>query len=94
MRRIDRQPVGSRSAMAVLRLFAAARTAAGTARDLVPGGTVGEIIATATARYGDDFAAVVPSCAVWVNGEPAPPDQAVGDDDEVALLPPVSGGAS
>lgn len=79
--------------MAVLRLFAAARTAAGTARDLVPGGTVGEILATATERYGDGFAAVVPSCAVWLNGEPAPLDHAVGDDDEVALLPPVSGGA-
>ena len=79
--------------MAVLRLFAAARTAAGTARDLVPGGTVGEVLASATERYGDGFAAVVPSCAVWVNGEPAPADRLVGDDDEVALLPPVSGGA-
>ncbi|MEZ5203330.1 MAG: MoaD/ThiS family protein [Acidimicrobiales bacterium] len=79
--------------MAVLRLFAAARTAAGTARDLVPGATVGAIVATATERYGDEFAAVVPTCAVWLNGEPAPLDRAVGDADEVALLPPVSGGA-
>ncbi len=85
-------PVGSPSAMAVLRLFAAARTAAGTARDLVPGETVGALIASAVERYGDDFAAVVPTCAVWVNGEPAGPDQPVADGDEVALLPPVSGG--
>ena len=55
--------------MAVLRLFAAARTAAGTARDLVPGDTVAEILASATERYGDGFAAVLPSCAVWVNGD-------------------------
>ncbi|HWJ63759.1 MAG TPA: MoaD/ThiS family protein [Acidimicrobiales bacterium] len=80
--------------MAVLRLFAAARTAAGTARDLVPGDTVAEILASATERYGDGFAAVLPSCAVWVNGEPADGDQPVADADEVAVLPPVSGGAS
>ncbi|MEZ5182339.1 MAG: MoaD/ThiS family protein [Acidimicrobiales bacterium] len=80
--------------MAVLRLFAAARTAAGTARDLVPGETVGQILAVATARYGDGFGAVVPTCAVWVNGEPADLDRRVGDGDEVALLPPVSGGGA
>ncbi|WP_426574362.1 MoaD/ThiS family protein [Aquihabitans sp. McL0605] len=79
--------------MAVLRLFAAARTAAGTARDLVPGDSVADILASATERYGDDFAAILPSCAVWVNGDPASPDQVVGPDDEVAILPPVSGGA-
>jgi molybdopterin synthase sulfur carrier subunit len=78
--------------MAVLRLFAAARTAAGTARDLVPGDTVAEILATATQRYGDDFAAVLPSCAVWLNGDPATGDEPVGEGDEVAVLPPVSGG--
>jgi molybdopterin converting factor small subunit len=80
--------------MAVLRLFAAARTAAGTARDIVPGDTVAEILASATERYGDGFAAVLPSCAVWVNGEPAEGTDAVAASDEVAVLPPVSGGAS
>lgn len=80
--------------MAVLRLFAAARTAAGTTRDLVPGDTVAEITAAAVARYGEAFAAVVPTCAIWVNGQPADADQAVADDDEVAFLPPVSGGTS
>lgn len=78
--------------MAVLRLFAAARTAAGTARDLVPGGTVDEVLAVATARYGDGFAAVLPSCAVWLNGTPADGSDLVVDADEVAVLPPVSGG--
>ena len=80
--------------MAVLRLFAAARTAAGTARDLVPGETVAEILASASERYGDDFVAVLPSCAVWLNGEPAAGADPVADADEVAVLPPVSGGAS
>ena len=53
-----------------------------------------EILASATERYGDGFAAVLPTCAVWVNGEPAAGDAPVTDADEVAVLPPVSGGAS
>jgi sulfur-carrier protein len=36
---------------------------------------------------------VLPSCKVWVNGEPATSTDPVGDRDEVAVLPPVSGGA-
>jgi molybdopterin converting factor small subunit len=80
--------------MAVLRLFAAARTAAGTARDLVPGGSVAEVLDGAVARYGTEFAEVLASCKIWVNGVEVPPDTAVTDDDEIGVLPPVSGGAS
>ena len=32
------------------------------------------------------------SCRVWVNGEEARPETSVAVDDEVAVLPPVSGG--
>jgi molybdopterin converting factor small subunit len=78
--------------MAVLRLFAAAREAAGTGRDDVPGGTVGEVLDGAVARYGDAFAAVLSRCKVWRNGEEAGRDEAVAATDEVAVLPPVSGG--
>ena len=78
--------------MAVLRLFASAREAAGTGRDTIPGSTVGEVLDGARARYGEQFAAVLEMCRVWRNGEPADPGEAVGDDDEVAVLPPVSGG--
>lgn len=80
--------------MAVLRLFAAARTAAGTARDILPGATVADVLDAAVARYGDDFAAVLPTCAVWVNGDPATRATPVGEADEVGVLPPVSGGAA
>lgn len=79
--------------MAVLRLFAQARQAAGTAQAEVPGRTVAEVLHAATDRFGPDFAEVLGSCGVWVNGEPAPPDTPVGAGDEVAVLPPVSGGA-
>jgi molybdopterin synthase sulfur carrier subunit len=78
--------------VARLRLFAAARQAAGTGSDTVAGETVGAVLAAATARYGPDFAAVLETCRVWVNGEPAGPDDPVLDADEVAVLPPVSGG--
>ena len=57
--------------MAVLRLFASAREAAGTNRDTLPGGTVGEVLDAARARYGDRFSALLESCRVWVNGESA-----------------------
>ena len=76
----------------MLRLFAAARVAAGTGRDDVPGSTVGEVLAGARSRYGEGFAAVLEGCRVWCNGEPARESDLVGDSDEVAVLPPVSGG--
>lgn len=79
--------------MAVLRLFAAAREAAGTGRDDVPGTTVAEVLATARARYGEAFGRVLDGSRVWRNGDPADPADEVGDTDEVAVLPPVSGGA-
>ena len=78
--------------VARLRLFASAREAAGTGRDVVDGSTVADVLSASIERYGAAFAAVLPTCRVWVNGEPAEPDVAVGETDEVALLPPVSGG--
>ncbi len=79
--------------MATLRLFAAAREAAGTGRDAVDGATVDEVLAEARRRYGDAFAAVLDRSRVWRNGEPAVGGEPVGPDDEVAVLPPVSGGS-
>ena len=78
--------------MAGLRLFGPAADAAGTRADTVPGATVGDVVAAATERYGPEFARVAAICRVWVNGDQASPDTPVGDGDEVALLPPVSGG--
>ena len=62
--------------MAVLRFFAAARVAAGTSRAEVDGATVAEVLDAAVARFGSGLAEVLPSCAVWVNGEPAGPRRA------------------
>lgn len=78
--------------MAALRLFASARDAAGTAHDEFFASTVGEVLDRARERYGPAFAEVLDRSQVWCNGEAAAADQAVGADDEVAVLPPLSGG--
>jgi len=77
----------------VLRLFAAAREAAGVGRDDVPGRTVGDVLRAARERYGPVFGDVLGTAQVWRNGEPCADGDAVDDGDEVAVLPPVSGGA-
>ena len=58
----------------------------------IEGTTVGEVLRAAVARFGPAFAGVVATSRVWVNGEPAGDTTAVGAADEVAVLPPVSGG--
>jgi len=78
--------------VAVLRLFASAREAAGRSHDEIPGSDVGAVLAAACARYGEQFAAVLERSKVWLNGEPAVPGDPVSENDEVAVLPPVSGG--
>ncbi len=78
--------------MPTLRLFAGAREAAGTDRDQIDGATVGAVLDAAVERFGPGFADVLASCKVWVNGEPAERVDPVGAADEVAVLPPVSGG--
>lgn len=59
----------------------------------MPGDTVGELLAAAGDRYGAAFVQVLATCRVWVNGESATDDTVVSAADEVAVLPPVSGGA-
>lgn len=78
--------------MATLRLFASIREVAGAKTVDIDGATVGDIIAQAIEQFGSGFAELVPTCRVWVNGEPAVESDVVAATDEVALLPPVSGG--
>lgn len=79
--------------MATLRLFAAAREAAGIGRTDVDGTTVGAVLDEARHRFGEPFAEVLAHSRVWRNGEPADEGEPVGPGDEVAVLPPVSGGS-
>ena len=80
--------------MARVRLFAAARDAAGTGSDVIEGDTVADVLRAAEDRYGQRFREVLTTCRVWVNGNDAAPETAVGSDDELAVLPPVSGGTT
>jgi len=79
--------------MAQIRLFASAREAAGTKNDVLPGATVGDVLDAAVAKYGADFAGILEAAAVWCNGDSVERDHPVTDADEVAVLPPVSGGS-
>ena len=77
-----------------LRLFAAARAAAGCGSDTLDASTLGDALDRARATYGPHFTAILERSRVWVNGDEAPDGDAtvLADDDEIAVLPPVSGG--
>lgn len=78
--------------MAKLRLFANLREAAGTSRADFPGQTVGDVLQAARTAYGEGFSENMAIAKVWVNGEPADESDPVTEHDEIALIPPVSGG--
>lgn len=78
--------------MATVRFFAQAREAAGTGTTAIAGTTVGEVLDSAIAQYGPQFEAVLAMSKVWLNGEEVSREHPVTDKDEVAVLPPVSGG--
>jgi molybdopterin synthase sulfur carrier subunit len=75
-----------------LRLFGPAGDAAGVRSDELAGDTVGDLLAAARSRYGQQFAAVLATSRIWINGRGATADTPVVPGDEVAVLPPVSGG--
>jgi molybdopterin synthase sulfur carrier subunit len=78
--------------VARLRLFAALREIAGATDLEVPGETVGEVVEAATAMFGERFAKVAAVSSFVVNGERANASDRLAPADEVAILPPVSGG--
>ena len=77
-----------------VRLFARLRDIAGAselARDLAPGATIGDV----WRQLAHEFPDLVPyerSVSSAVNADYARMDQGVADGDEIAFLPPVSGG--
>src|ERR1019366_9555507 len=77
-----------------VRLFARLRDVAGAselAREVAPGATVGAVWAQLTREF-PDFAAYERSISSAVNADYARMDREVRDGDEIAFLPPVSGG--
>jgi sulfur-carrier protein len=76
-----------------VRLFAALREMAGAGRVEAEGDTVGEVVGALSERFGERFASVASAGSVVVDGERADASAALSEGQEVALLPPVSGGA-
>jgi molybdopterin synthase catalytic subunit len=74
--------------------FAAAREAAGTARESVDvdAATVGEV-RRALSSLHPQLARILPRCRLAVNQEMAEDGDAVPPGAEIAIIPPVSGGA-
>lgn len=75
-----------------MRLFAALREIAGASELEVPGDTVGEVVEAASVMFGERFAKVAAVSSFVVNGERAVTSERLGAKDELAILPPVSGG--
>ena len=78
--------------MAILRLFASVKQMAGTGSVILSGATVADVVEEASQRYGAEFSDMARNCRIWLNGNPTEINTPVNDDDELALLPPVSGG--
>ena len=79
-------------AVVTLRLFAGAREAAGMSSTLYDASTVGEKLSIAENDFGNEFSQILAISRVWLNGDPVEGDAEISDGDEVAVLPPVSGG--
>ena len=75
-----------------MRLFAVLRETAGSSQVEASGSTVGEVVDALGALHGERFAAVAAVSSFVVNGERATRSTPIADGDELALLPPVSGG--
>ncbi len=78
--------------MPVVLLFAQAREAVGSSRVTSDATTVDGVIEDLTRRFGSPFSEVLTTSRIWCNGEPVDPEAQVGPSDELAVLPPVSGG--
>jgi molybdopterin converting factor small subunit len=79
--------------MATLRLFGPAREAAGGPSFTLVAGDVASMLTAAESEFGPAFSRVLDNSRVWLNGEEVVDRSApVAEGDEVAVLPPVSGG--
>jgi molybdopterin converting factor subunit 1 len=77
-----------------VRLFARLRDITGAselARELAPGATIGDVWRQLAGEF-PELSQYERSISSAVNADYARMDQVVGDGDEIAFLPPVSGG--
>jgi molybdopterin converting factor small subunit len=77
-----------------VRLFAALRELAGAKELELEAATVGELLSRLSERLGPRFDEIMVTGSVVVDGERAGPAHLLAPGAEVAVLPPVSGGAT
>jgi sulfur-carrier protein len=75
-----------------VRLFAALRELADASSLEATGRTVGDVVDALGAANGERFAQIAAVSSFVVNGDRATRETPLADGDEVAILPPVSGG--
>lgn len=75
-----------------VRLFAALRELAGASHVEVDAPDVGALLDGLSSRLGPEFTRIMSAGSVVVNGETVSRGRELRPTDEVALLPPVSGG--
>jgi MoaD family protein len=75
------------------RYFAVARELVGTPVETYDfDGTLGSFVEFLMQHHGDGFTKLLSHSAIWVNGETVDRQTRLQEGDEVAILPPVSGG--
>lgn len=79
--------------MVKVRLFAALRELASASQVEAEGRTAGDVVDVLSARFGERFAQIAAVGSLVVNGDRATRSTVLADGDELAVLPPVSGGA-
>jgi MoaD family protein len=77
-----------------VRLFASLRELAGSGELELDASTVDEAAAELSRRLGPTFDRLMASGSVIVDGERVSGNRALADGDQVAFLPPVSGGGN
>jgi molybdopterin converting factor small subunit len=79
--------------MAKVNFYAAARAASGVSESAIEGSTLGEVIASATAKY-PQLVAILPGCSYLVNGAAeSNNDVKISAEDVIDILPRFAGGA-
>jgi molybdopterin converting factor small subunit len=80
--------------MTTVRFFAYVQDITGTREAAFDCSSVAALVVLLEQRYGPELARCLASSRLWVNGQPVGSDEAwvLLPDDEVAILPPVSGG--
>lgn len=78
--------------MTRVRLFAVLREIAGASEAEADGSSVEEVVQVLCDRFGERFTRIVQRSSVVVNGERVSLETELVGGEEVAILPPVTGG--